>query len=425
MKELKIAGINCTALAKSCGTPLYVYDEEKIEEQLNTYMKHFKSERFDTEVLYASKAFLCKAMIEKVVEAGASLDVVSGGELYIAHRSGMSMDKVFFHGNNKSDEELELAFELGCKTIVLDNVLETQKVIRIAENLGQSVDVMLRINPGIKAHTHEYIVTAHIDSKFGISAQRQEEIASLVKEAEQSKHVNFKGFHSHIGSQITEMEAFEKEIELLVDFVVDMEKKHNIKTSYLNIGGGFGIKYLAKDKTVPAQRVCSVLIQKCEESFAQAGINIERVMIEPGRSIVGEAGYLLYTVGYQKETQNKHYLFVDGGMSDNIRPALYQAEYGCDLANKMDVAKSKTYCIAGKACESGDIVIQETKLPEAAEGDLLVLYSAGAYGYAMANNYNKINRPAVVFAKNGKARTVVKRESYEDLIRLDINEPVE
>jgi len=421
MEILEIGQIQCTMLAQACGTPLMVYDETIIEQQLDACINNFKSDRFETEVVYASKAFACKAMFEKIKAAGASLDVVSGGELYLANQAQMPMDKVYFHGNNKTMEELRLAFDLGCGTIVLDNLMECQRVIDLSKQRKQQMNVMVRINPGIEAHTHAYIMTAHSDSKFGISIGKKEDVTKLIESVMDSKYVNFKGFHMHIGSQIFGMTAFEKAAALLIEFTKKMENICNFETQYLSLGGGFGIKYNACDKPMPLAETCKKLSQICEKELNDAGVYPKKVIIEPGRSIVGEAGYTLYTVGFQKQTENKYYVFVDGGMSDNIRPALYQAKYDCDIANKLGLPKTETVCVAGKNCESGDILIEETQLQPAEEGDLLVMYSTGAYGYSMANNYNKVGRPAVVFVKDKKARLVIRRESPEDLMKLEIN----
>lgn len=424
MAILEIGGVNCQQLTDTLGTPLLVYDEQKIEQQLNTAINQFQSKAFDTEVVYAAKAFSCKAMFEKIAQTGASLDVVSGGELYCAHQAGVDMDKIYFHGNNKTEEELNLAFELKCKTLVLDNLMECRKVIEIAEKHKQQIEVLLRVNPGIEAHTHDYIMTAKLDSKFGISIEKKEQIAALVQSVIDSNYVTFKGFHSHIGSQITETEAFEKALDILLIFMKEMDESYGIHVNTLSIGGGFGIKYIAEDKPLPLGEMCSRLIWACETLTAEKQVKIDKLIIEPGRSIVGEAGYSLYTVGYSKDTVNKHYVFVDGGMSDNIRPALYQAEYSCDLANKLEEPKTETVCVAGKNCESGDILIQETQLQKAEQGDLLVMYATGAYGYSMASNYNRAGKPAVVFAKDGNARIVMKRETYEDLLHLETDEQV-
>lgn len=423
MATLEIGGIDCQRLAEISGTPLLVYDEAKIEQQFTAATENFQSDQFETEVVYAAKAFSCKAIFEKVRQAGAGLDVVSGGELYCAHQAGVPMEKVYFHGNNKSEEELKMALELGCGTIVLDNKMECQRLTELAAELKKPIQVLLRVNPGIEAHTHEYIRTSGSDSKFGISIAKKNEIKSLVSQAMLSDYVQFKGFHSHIGSQITETTAFEEALAIMLGFIREMRDDYNIQARSLSIGGGFGIRYTADDKPIPLGEMADILARTCEKLSAEKGVRLEKLLIEPGRSIVGEAGYSLYTVGYSKDTDTKHFLFVDGGMSDNIRPALYQAEYSCDIANRLGEPKNKTYCIAGKNCESGDILVKEAKLPDTArEGDLLVMYATGAYGYSMASNYNRAGRPEVVFVKDGKARRVLRRETYEDQLRLDTDE---
>lgn len=425
MATLEIGGIDCRRLAEISGTPLLVYDEAKIEEQLAAAIENFRSEKFETEVVYAAKAFSCKAIFQKVQQAGAGLDVVSGGELYCARQAGVDMKNIYFHGNNKSEEELRMALVLGCGTIVLDNRMEAERLVQIAAEEEKSINVLLRVNPGIEAHTHKYIRTSGSDSKFGITIKKQDEIKDLVNVVTESRFVNFKGFHSHIGSQITETEGFEKALEIMISFIREMKETYGIQSEWLSIGGGFGIKYTASDKPIPLGEMAQILARTCEKLLEEKDTELKKLLIEPGRSIVGEAGYALYTVGYSKDTDTKHFLFVDGGMSDNIRPALYQAEYSCDIATRLGEAKDKTYCIAGKNCESGDILVQQAQLPgTAAEGDLLVIYAAGAYGYSMASNYNRAGRPEVVFAKDGKARRVLRRETYEDQLKLETDEAI-
>ena len=421
-KVLEIGGVDCMQLAKAAGTPLIVYDEHKIETQLEAAINSFRSEKFSTKVVYASKAFSCKAMYEKVKEAGACLDVVSGGELYCAMQSGFPMENVYFHGNNKSAEELELALKYGCGTVVIDNEDEAVLLTNLAAEADRHIDTLLRVNPGIEAHTHEYIMTSGSDSKFGISIKRKDEILRIMKCIDGSSHVAFRGFHSHIGSQITETTAFNEALSIMLDFTNEMQETSGIRSSSLSIGGGFGIRYTEDDKPVPLGDIAAELACNCERFLKEKDLSIDELLIEPGRSIAGEAGSTLYTVGFLKDTDTKHYLFVDGGMSDNIRPALYQAEYECDIVNRMDEPKNRTYCVAGKNCESGDILIQQADLPDTAQpGDLLIMYSTGAYGYSMASNYNRAGRPAVVFAKDGKARIVLRRETYEDQLRYDTN----
>lgn len=423
MANLEIGGIDCRDLAAVSGTPLLVYDESKIEQQLGAAMEGFQSEAFDTEVVYAAKAFSCKAIFRKIQEAGAGLDVVSGGELYCAKEAGVDMRRIYFHGNNKSDEELNMALQLGCGTIVLDNSMECRRLCELAEKQEKSIRVLLRVNPGVEAHTHEYIRTSGADSKFGISIEKKEEIRKLLQPALDSEYVEFKGFHSHIGSQITETDGFAAALEIMIRFIREMKEDYRIEAKQLSIGGGFGIKYTAGDKPIPLGDMAKMLAGICEKRLEAEGVKLEKLLMEPGRSIVGEAGYALYTVGFSKDTDTKHFLFVDGGMSDNIRPALYQAEYSCDIATRLGEPKDRTCCIAGKNCESGDILIKEAELPSSAEeGDLLVIYAAGAYGYSMASNYNRAGRPEVVFVKDGKARRVLRRETYQDQLRLEADE---
>lgn len=422
---LEIGGINCIQLAEAAGTPLMVYDERKIEAQLDAAVSNFRSDKFNTRVVYASKAFSCKAMYEKVKEAGACLDVVSGGELYCAMQSGFPMENVYFHGNNKSQEELQLALDCGCGTVVVDNEEEAVLLTELASEKNQHIDTLLRVNPGIEAHTHEYIMTSGSDSKFGISIKRKDEILRIMKCISGSNHVAFKGFHSHIGSQITETTAFNEALKIMLDFTKEMSETSGLSCRTLSIGGGFGIRYTEDDHPVGLGSIAAELAHNCEEFLSDKNMELDELLIEPGRSIAGEAGFTLYKVGFLKDTDTKHYLFVDGGMSDNIRPALYQAEYECDIANRLNEPKNKTYCIAGKNCESGDILIQSADLPDTAQtGDILVMYSTGAYGYSMASNYNRAGKPAVVFVKDGKARIVLRRENYEDQLRYDTNENI-
>lgn len=425
MANLMIGGIDCKELAAVSGTPLLVYDEAKIEEQFAAAIDNFKSDRFETEVVYASKAFSCKAIFKIAQQMGACLDVVSGGEMYCAQQAGFDMKNIYFHGNNKSEDELRQALETGCGHIVLDNAMECERLVQLADEMKKGIQVLLRVNPGIEAHTHEYIQTSGSDSKFGLSIKEESAITEIVNTAINSEYVEFRGFHCHIGSQITETEGFEKAVEIMVAFVKKMNDRYGIQSQDLSIGGGFGIRYTDADKPIPLGEMVQILARTCERIMEEQDVTLGKLLIEPGRSIVGEAGYALYRVGFSKDTETKHFLFVDGGMSDNIRPALYQAEYSCDIATRLGETKDKLYCVAGKNCESGDILVREAMLPStASEGDLLVMYAAGAYGYSMASNYNRAGRPEVVFAKNGKARRVLRRETYEDQLRLEADEDI-
>lgn len=421
---LEIGGVSSEKLAAACGTPLFVYDEAELEKRMQDYKSFFRSELFDAEVIYASKAFTCKAMLEKLKRYGFGLDVVSGGELYLADQAGFPMERIYFHGNNKTDKELTMALSLGCGTIVIDGAMECRRLIELAEKQRKKTRAMIRINPGITAHTHKYIITGDLDSKFGVTLREEDVLVEMAGMIASSEYVSLEGFHVHIGSQIFDLRAYDALIERMMKFIKKLKTKHMIEVRQLDFGGGFGVYYTEEDEPSAAPVICRSIIEKCEKELKNNGIMLDKIMIEPGRSIVAEACCTLYRVGFLKETPNKSYLFIDGGMTDNIRVALYGAKYDCDLANKMDREKTQKYTVAGKCCESGDILIENAVLPKAEPGDLLVVYGTGAYGYSMASNYNRLGKPAVVFAGDGKARVVIRRENYNDLIRLETDEEV-
>ena len=420
METLRIGGVDCRSLADEFGTPLYVYDEAKIMKQADDAVLNFSSDKFDTEVVYASKAFSSVALFKLLAAQGIGFDVVSGGELYCAMKAGVGMDKVYFHGNNKSDQEIEMALDAGIGYFVIDNVMECNRLVGLAEKRKRSTKVLLRINPGISAHTHEYIMTSKPDSKFGIYIENKEHIYNVIDTLKESPYIRLAGFHSHIGSQIIDAESFEKALGTMIEFLAEMKRSKGLDNLELSIGGGFGIKYVAEDDPVPLGQMCANLVRYAEEALKKSGVTISKLITEPGRAMVGEAGYTIYTIGDMKKSGDKNYIFVDGGLSDNIRHALYDAEYTCVLPEKFSKEPQISYCIAGKNCESGDILIADIMLPEAETGDLLTIYSTGAYGYSMASNYNRLGRPAVVFARDGKARLIIKRETYEDQYRLEV-----
>ncbi len=420
METLRIGGVDCRSLADEFGTPLYVYDEAKIMKQADDAVLNFSSDKFDTEVVYASKAFSSVALFKLLAAQGIGFDVVSGGELYCAMKAGVGMDKVYFHGNNKSDQEIEMALDAGIGYFVIDNVMECNRLVGLAEKRKRSTKVLLRINPGISAHTHEYIMTSKPDSKFGIYIENKEHIYNVIDTLKESPYIRLAGFHSHIGSQIIDAESFERALGTMIEFLAEMKRSKGLDNLELSIGGGFGIKYVAEDDPVPLGQMCANLVRYAEEALKKSGVTISKLITEPGRAMVGEAGYTIYTIGDMKKSGDKNYIFVDGGMSDNIRHALYDAEYTCVLPEKFSKEPQISYCIAGKNCESGDILIADIMLPEAETGDLLTIYSTGAYGYSMASNYNRLGRPAVVFARDGKARLIIKRETYEDQYRLEV-----
>ena len=421
METLRIGGVDCRSLADEFGTPLYVYDEAKIMKQADDAVLNFSSDKFDTEVVYASKAFSSVALFKLLAAQGIGFDVVSGGELYCAMKAGVGMDKVYFHGNNKSDQEIEMALDAGIGYFVIDNVMECNRLVGLAEKRKRSTKVLLRINPGISAHTHEYIMTSKPDSKFGIYIENKEHIYNVIDTLKESPYIRLAGFHSHIGSQIIDAESFEKALGTMIEFLAEMKRSKGLDNLELSIGGGFGIKYVAEDDPVPLGQMCANLVRYAEEALKKSGVTISKLITEPGRAMVGEAGYTIYTIGDMKKSGDKNYIFVDGGMSDNIRHALYDAEYTCVLPEKFSKEPQISYCIAGKNCESGDILIADIMLPEAETGDLLTIYSTGAYGYSMASNYNGQPRPGIVFVKDGQATLVTRRETYADLMACDVD----
>ena len=410
---MKISGVDVRDLKKEYGTPLYIYDAAHLKNNMRLFKNNFKSSKFETEVLFASKAFNVKEMVRTVAAEGLSLDCVSVGEFFTALSVGFDPKKVYFHGNNKTPEELRFIITHNVGTIVVDNLMELVALDMICKELKKPVNIIIRLNVGISAHTHKFIVTAHIDSKFGVGYE-SEDYKTMMEVIEKSEYINFLGFHSHIGSQIFDLKAFEAALEKLISYCKDYKEP-----LVLNIGGGFGVKYTDEDKPIPFDVVSKTLIETCENALKKNNVSIKKLCIEPGRSIVGEAGYTLYTVGFTKKTPNKEYYFIDGGMTDNIRPALYQAKYDCDIVGKENEKRDHKVTIAGKCCESGDLIIEDYDLPLAQPGDLLITYTTGAYGYSMSSNYNKALTPAVVFVEDGKSKLAVRRMTLDELIERE------
>ena len=418
--NLSIGGVDASELAKEFKTPLYVMDQELIETTIDKMKKAFQSNRFDTQIAYAGKAFLSMGMLKLVDAKELDLDVVSGGELYTAYKAGFPMDRVHLHGNNKTVEELEMAIEFGIKEIVIDNEDEIDKIERICREKGKKQAVLVRIDPGIEAHTHHYIKTSGLTSKFGISLF-QDNLFDIIKRLNDSEWIEFKGFHTHIGSQIFQSAFFIFALDEIFKYLDKLKKELGIVVHTVNMGGGFGVYYKEGDDPKPIEEVLSEIITYTEAMEIKYQIGFKELCIEPGRSIVGNAGTTLYEVGGIKETVGgKTYVFIDGGMSDNIRTALYQAEYEAGVVNKINDTDVREITLAGKLCESGDIIIEKGKLPKATEiGDIVAVTTTGAYCYTMSSNYNRMMRPAVVFVKDGKAKVAVKRETLDDLIRND------
>ncbi len=417
--HLTIGGVNTVELAKQYGTPLYVYDVDLIRERARGFKETFDSLDVKAEVAYASKAFSSIAIFQIMKEEGLSLDVVSGGELFTAIKAEFPPNRIHFNGNNKSKEELIMAIENNIGCIVVDNFFELDLVTEISQSYKLQTKILLRVTPGIEAHTHDYILTGQEDSKFGFdlgNGQAEE----AMKKAITSEAIDLLGLHCHIGSQIFETTGFILAAKKIIEKVALWKSQYGFDPKVINLGGGFGIRYTKEDDPIPPSQYVVEMIQAVKEEVIRYNLTMPEIWIEPGRSLVGDAGTSLYTVGSQKEVPNiRKYLAVDGGMSDNIRPALYSAKYEAIIANKADHEPSETVSVAGKCCESGDMLIWDLPLPHTEAGDLLAVFCTGAYGYSMANNYNRIPRPAVVFTESGNSKLAVRRESYEDIVSLD------
>lgn len=419
--ELHLSGVSVSDLKKTYGTPLYIYDEGLLKSTASLFVDSFKGQRLNGIVAYASKAFLTIAMAQLAQQEGLSIDVASSGELFTVYKAGFPMDRVYFHGNNKLRDELELACELKCGNIVLDHRSELELLDSVLEEKNHTINVFLRVNPGIDASTHEYIKTTTLDSKFGESLF-DPEIMNLLEGINNNKNMNFLGLHTHIGSQIFDEDSFFKAADEILSFYKRVKEEKGIDFPQVNLGGGFGVFYSDGDNAIALETFLPRYMKHVEDKALEFGLSLDTVIIEPGRSIVCNAGSTLYAVGSTKETMgNKNYVYIDGGMSDNIRPALYQAQYQAVIANRMNDTQRDSYCVAGKLCESGDVIINEVDLVKPQRDDLLLVMSTGAYTFSMASNYNRLTRPAVVFVNKGHHRLIVKRQSLNDLVQWDLN----
>ncbi|KIL48982.1 diaminopimelate decarboxylase [Jeotgalibacillus alimentarius] len=418
--HLTIGGVDTIELAKEFGTPLYVYDTQLIRERARGFKQTFDQLGVTSQVAYASKAFSSIAMIQLIDQEGLSLDVVSGGELYTALKAGFNPEKIHFHGNNKSAEEIAMALDADIGCFVVDNFHEINLLSGICKEKGKTASILLRVTPGIEAHTHDYILTGQEDSKFGFDLQNGQAEEALVKTLDlQQLHVL--GLHCHIGSQIFETTGFIMAAEKMIEKMSVWKQKYNFSAEVLNLGGGFGIRYTKDDEPLAPGKYVEDIITRVKSLMDEYQLTMPEIWIEPGRSLTGDAGTTLYTVGSSKHVPEvRNYLAVDGGMSDNIRPALYNARYEAVIANRPEAKPESVVSIAGKCCESGDMLIWDLPITMHSSGDVLAVFCTGAYGYAMANNYNRIPRPAVVFVENGEAELVIERENYEDLIRHDL-----
>ncbi|WDH81282.1 diaminopimelate decarboxylase [Paenibacillus urinalis] len=418
--HLEIGGCDTVQLKEEYGTPLYIVDETLVRKRAREYMDAFRASGLKFQVAYASKAFSVTAMCALAEQEGLSLDVVSDGELYTALQAGFPTERIHFHGNNKTPNEIEMALDARIGCFVVDNLIELQMLQAMAGERNQQVNILLRVTPGVEAHTHEYISTGQTDSKFGFDIGNGAALEAIERAVKQP-NLKLLGLHSHIGSQIFEVEGFQMAVERVAAFAKEVKSKLNVVFPVVNLGGGFGIRYFEGDTPLQVSQYVKAITDGVKLHFAGIAEELPEIWVEPGRSMVGEAGTTLYTVGAIKNIPGvRKYVSVDGGMTDNPRPALYDSKYEAMLANRANEATEETVSIAGKACESGDMLIWDLDLPQVESGDLLAVSCTGAYNYSMASNYNRIRRPAVVFVQNGESDLVVRRESHEDIVRNDI-----
>ena len=418
--HLCIGGCDVVDLAEEFGTPLYLFDESILRHKCREFKEGFAQHYADTLVIYAAKAFLNRALAIILKEEGLGLDVVSGGELSIAHSEDFLLDRVYFHGNNKTPEELNLALDWGVGRIVVDNFHELQLLDKLAAKKGIRQDILLRLTPGVDPHTHQYTTTGTIESKFGFPlATGQAEEA--VNQASSASGLNLLGLHFHLGSPISEVQPYETAMELVLAFARGMSQKFSFDLDEFDIGGGFAIPYTLDSEVPTIADYARAVTGKLDSLISELGLSRPRLIIEPGRAIVGQSGVALYKVGAVKEIPGiRRYICVDGGMSDNIRPPLYGAKYEALVANKALKAGGKAVTIAGKICEAGDILVRDVNLAAVRPGDIIAIPVCGAYSIPMASNYNAMPRPAIVMVKDGRARLIRRRETYQDLMSLDL-----
>ncbi len=421
--HLEIGGVDTIDLAEKYGTPFMVYDVQAVKNNINIFKEALASYSGKTEISYASKAFSSVAMYQILKQQGVSIDVVSGGELYLAKQAGFPAEQINFHGNNKSKDELIAALDYPIGHVIVDNFHELDMLIRLAEERKQKTKILLRLTPGVAADTHKHIMTGNTDSKFGFDLQNGQ-AEEAVKIALAAKYIELSGLHMHIGSQIFGTESYVLSIDQVLKYAKQWSVDFDFKMKILNIGGGFGIQHTPEEEAVSiksqVETICSELIALLDVHE----INHPILQIEPGRSIVGTAGTTIYEIGSQKNIPGvRNYVSIDGGMTDNIRPALYGAKYHASLANRMKDSRTTKVSIAGKACESGDMLIIDLDLPEVETGDKLAVFNTGAYSFSMASNYNRIPRLPVIFVENGKDFLAIRREEPRDFMRFENHLP--
>ena len=412
-ENLTIGGCDLVELAKKYGTPLYVIDELTLRTICQEYKEAFKEYK-NIKMMYASKALCTSAIVRIMDEEGFGFDTVSAGEIYTVYKAGIDMSKVLFNGNNKTKREIELALELKVGRFSVDNFYEAELLNNLAKEQNIIQDILLRVAPGIECHTHDYIQTGQIDSKFGFDLSQLDEIINLIKN--NYTNLRIRGLHAHIGSQIFEAQCFNDEIKILAKEINRIKNEYNLSLDEINIGGGLGVKYTSEDSP-PDVKILAEAVKNALESCSLSEITI---YIEPGRSIISTSGVTLYTVGSSKQVPNgRKYIAVDGGMADNPRPSMYQAIYSAQVANKLKYQETEKVTIAGRFCESGDILINEIELPKLEPGDILCVFNTGAYNYSMASNYNKVEKPAMVLVNNSLSDIIISRENLDNLIACD------
>ncbi|MTI79365.1 MAG: diaminopimelate decarboxylase [Firmicutes bacterium] len=417
--HLEIGGCDTVELAREYGTPLYVLDEKHVRKNCQNFYQAF-TQKHGADVLYAGKSLLTMAVCRIIDEEGLGLDVVSGGELYTAIKASFPMERVYFHGNNKTVEEIRLALEHKIGRIMVDNLHELEILNRIAGELKTSAKILIRLTPGVEAHTHEYIRTGHIDSKFGLVVENGQAMEG-VRKALEMENLELCGFHCHIGSQIFELESYAHAASVMMKFVSDVRDETGFETSELDLGGGLGIYYYDGDQPQAVAEYADIVINTVQQQAEKFELPMPKVMVEPGRSITGPAGITLYRVGAVKDIPNvRKYVAVDGSMGDNPRPALYQAKYEAYAANRMNEDAKEVVSVAGKCCESGDMLNWDLSLPEVKSGDILAVTATGAYTYSMSSNYNRLPRPAMIMVNEGDVDLIIRRETYADLLRNDL-----
>lgn len=417
---LYIDGVSSIELAEKYGTPLYVYSYSEIESQINALKEQFTDKYENTRIAYASKAFNCIAMCQIMQKLGVCLEVVSGGELFTAQKAGFNMENVEINGNNKLISELEYAIDLGIGRIVVDGLTELDLIENICKEKNKKVKILFRITPGVDSHTNEKISTGKLDSKFGIPID-EDVLYPQIQKAIKSEYVDFLGFHFHVGSQLFDNTAHLLATDIILEIVQKVKEKYDYDIKELNLGGGFGATYTTEQRKSYSYFL-DPMMKKIDNFFQKINVKRPAIVIEPGRSIVAESGIQLYKVGQIKDIKDiRKYVSIDGGMPDNIRPSLYDAKYDAMVANKAEEKSDDVVTICGKCCESGDILIKDIKLPTVKRDDIIAIFTTGAYGYSMSSNYNKLTIPAVVMIKDGKSFEIIKRQSYEDMIKNEMS----